>query len=426
MSSTENAVSGVHAHGPIFISYRQSDGTPYAVDLAWRMRAAGLPVWHDQTDLPPGDTRRRLEEALANGLSGAVLIATLEIANSDVVRTLEAPRLISLASVTEFALWVANAITTGGEPDYKAPDRLLELPDAPLEGVLQVSPDSEEGVRRIVETMVRNRLVRAADQIRDSGTLTIRVQTRGTPTAFERRPETLHIRLKPGATRLPSVEGLRYLQHSLPSLYEGLCAVNLDKVAITGGGHLSVALALGAAMPTTLVQRASVIDGSGEWDGPRLPALASNPRLTETRAHDGAANRDRIAVFLDLVPNGLPGPFASHLAQHGDDYAVAVRISSTAPDRNWEPEDAHDVVAETAHRIRSLRSQHGGAEVHLFLNTPFALAFLLGRLLNTVAVVVYELDDNHAYVPCLSLRDTSVGGAIEEVLLTEDNGGTDG
>ena len=69
MKEPEATVSGVDPLGPVFISYRQSDGTDVAVGLAWALRAAGVPVWHDQTDLPPGDTNRRLAQALASGLS---------------------------------------------------------------------------------------------------------------------------------------------------------------------------------------------------------------------------------------------------------------------------------------------------------------------------------------------------------------------
>ena len=41
---------------PVFISYRQKDGTGVAGELAWLLRAAGIPVWRDRDDLPPGDT----------------------------------------------------------------------------------------------------------------------------------------------------------------------------------------------------------------------------------------------------------------------------------------------------------------------------------------------------------------------------------
>lgn len=79
---------GVDLLGPVFVSYWVSDGSAHALKLAWALRATGVPVWHDETDLPPGDTTRRLKEALASGLSGAVLVVTPEISRSTVVREL--------------------------------------------------------------------------------------------------------------------------------------------------------------------------------------------------------------------------------------------------------------------------------------------------------------------------------------------------
>ena len=69
----------VSSRGPVFLSYRHSDGAELAMDLAWALRSAGVPVWHDRSDLPPGDTERRLEEAMQSGLSGAVLVVTPDI-----------------------------------------------------------------------------------------------------------------------------------------------------------------------------------------------------------------------------------------------------------------------------------------------------------------------------------------------------------
>ena len=39
--------------GPVFISYRWSDGADLAIDAARRLRASGVPVWLDRDDLPP-------------------------------------------------------------------------------------------------------------------------------------------------------------------------------------------------------------------------------------------------------------------------------------------------------------------------------------------------------------------------------------
>ncbi|PWJ54309.1 TIR domain-containing protein [Quadrisphaera granulorum] len=96
--------NGTDPRGPIFISYRQSDGAATAAALAWTLRAAGMPVWHDATDLPPGDTNERLAQALQSGLSGAVLLVTPEIQKSMV----ELPRLLELEQDPNFVLVLAE------------------------------------------------------------------------------------------------------------------------------------------------------------------------------------------------------------------------------------------------------------------------------------------------------------------------------
>lgn len=77
--------------GPIFISYRQNDGYPHADRLERLLRAAGLVPWRDRTDLGAGTTIDRIEQAIQDGLSGAILIVTPDILNSPVVRERELP-----------------------------------------------------------------------------------------------------------------------------------------------------------------------------------------------------------------------------------------------------------------------------------------------------------------------------------------------
>jgi integrative and conjugative element protein (TIGR02256 family) len=83
----EGAVRG---DGPVFISYRQSDGTLRADSLEGLLRAAGLVVWRDRSDLRAGTTTDRLEQALTAGLSAAVLIVTASCPGfSNSTRTLD-------------------------------------------------------------------------------------------------------------------------------------------------------------------------------------------------------------------------------------------------------------------------------------------------------------------------------------------------
>jgi integrative and conjugative element protein (TIGR02256 family) len=103
----EGAVRG---DGPVFISYRQSDGTTQAELLEHLLRAAGLVVWRDRTDLRPGTTTDRLEQALTQGLSAGVLVITPDIVYSDIVRERELPRLLQLDNAPAFSLCIANRV----------------------------------------------------------------------------------------------------------------------------------------------------------------------------------------------------------------------------------------------------------------------------------------------------------------------------
>ena len=109
-----------------------------AIALARALRSAGVPVWLDWSDLPPGDTERRLEEAMQSGLSGAVLLVTPDIGASSVVKEIELPHLLALEAEGAFTLSIGSTIESeAGGLDYSAPDRLLSRTVPNLRGLRQ-------------------------------------------------------------------------------------------------------------------------------------------------------------------------------------------------------------------------------------------------------------------------------------------------
>ncbi|MFD0501737.1 Mov34/MPN/PAD-1 family protein [Streptomyces chiangmaiensis] len=146
----------VRRDGPVFISYRQSDGSPQAESIENLLRAAGLVVWRDRTDLRPGTTTDRLEQALTQGLSAAVLVVTPETVHSDIVRERELPRLLQLDEDPAFSLCIANKTAragSGAQCDYDAPDRLLRLaPSRTLADKKQSNMLQPSGERRSCAT----------------------------------------------------------------------------------------------------------------------------------------------------------------------------------------------------------------------------------------------------------------------------------
>ena len=148
---------GVTPSGPVFLSYRHSDGADLALALAWALRSSGVPVWLDQSDLPPGDTERRLEEALQSGLSGAVLLVTPDMAASRVVKEIELPHLLRLEAEGGFTLSIASTIEAEtGSLDYSAPDRLLSRSD--LRGLRQDPALTPRDIANIARSHCRQRM----------------------------------------------------------------------------------------------------------------------------------------------------------------------------------------------------------------------------------------------------------------------------
>ncbi len=191
----------VKTSGPVFISYRHSDGAPRARQLERLARAAGLVIWRDQSDLRAGTTDDRLEIALTQGLSAAILIVTNDIAKSNVVRERELPRLLQLDENPDFSLTIANEIAgANGSPDFSAPDRLLGLtPEKVLRDKKQSNTRTQAGRLELMRDLVSHRIeTRRLDIVARCGKVDIMVQTRLAPSAMDADlGADLHIRIPP-------------------------------------------------------------------------------------------------------------------------------------------------------------------------------------------------------------------------------------
>lgn len=412
---------------PVFISYRHSDGTDITAELAWLLRAGGIPVWRDTDDLPPGDTNERLKQAIDSGLSGAVLVITPDVERSRVIREVEAPRLIALhQTYNDFALGIVNAVQTrSGSIDYGAPDRVLNQSFQTLAGVDQ-KVGTRDDLIALIRGMVFHRIAhrRSAVALND-GTFHLSVQTRNTPQVYDRTGSELDIRIRPSMhERLPSAEGLKDLADVLQILPNAITRAGAKRVRISGGAHLSVALALGMALPASRIGELEVIDQRGvAWVGEDIARKPDVPSLDVAASGAGPAlqditGRSRVAVYLDLVSPRSDTAFQRFLDQNRSALTewAHLRHIEEGP---LDPARAGEIAAEAAYRIRELSSNNANAEVDLLIRAPFASAILIGSLLNTVRVTVHEWDDTNgpSYVPTLRLLSSTTGGAVRDVLI---------
>lgn len=433
-STTPTPFSVPDSAGPVFISYRRNDGAEIAAELAWILRASGIPVWRDLDDLPPGDTEERLEQAVAEGLSGGVLVVTPDIVNSRIVKQTEAPGLIEFHEAhPQFALAIANDVkyATGGT-DYTAPDRLLERRPGNLSGVDQ-KPADRAGLLALSKKLVQHRIAQHRDIVAaDARTLSITVQTRNSAQVYDRTGAQLDIRIRrSNHDRLPDVDGLRDLKDTIDLLSDSYTRAGAQRVRLGGGAHLSVALAIGAALPTTRVRHTEVVDLEGDtWANGPVSSMSATPltQIVQQGSNPALTLRHRppVAMYVDMLQQRSDAAFQRFLDERGDTFAAWSHFRLTV-DGPIDPADAAWLAGEIAMRLREISSEHGNAEVHLLLRCPFALAVLVGTRLNTLRVVAYEWDDANAdspsdhrpvYVPALRICPSSGAGVIEEVLLT--------
>lgn len=419
---------------PVFISYRTSDGGGLATSLAWALRATGVPVWHDITDLPPGDTTRRLQEALTQGLSGAALLITPDIGRSTVVRDIEIPGLLELEPDPDFTfaigsiIWHPPAPGSGpaarGNLDHAAADTLLAQPPGTLARFKQYPVFDDAGIAVLAREIAGQRMkaVRALGDPELLIDIQTRFHPRGTP------PEVpLAVRTMPPADghRLPGPQIWPPFAAFLTDLPRLLSIARAQRLRIRGGAHLTAAFALGAAVPTTSRWPVTVEDQAGAiWGLPSSDSAGPRIRLRE-ESETGQASTPAAtaAIYIDLVPDQPPGDaFARHLTGHPGRYA---RITRLQPARRQliPPETSASLVAELARRIRSCAAQARTHRIHLFLRAPFPAAVLLGRTLNTLRTTLYEWDDTSTeprYIQTVTVTPGQGGGPIVAEDVAED------
>lgn len=398
----------VKTSGPVFVSYRHNDGATSARQLERLFRAAGLVVWRDQSDLRAGTTEDRLEIALTHGLSAATLIVTDDIANSEVIRDRELPRLLQLDENPGFSLAIANDVAgANGRPDYSAPDRLLGLsPERVLHDKKQSNGRTPAGRLEIVRDLVAHRLeTRRAEVVARGNAIDVMIQTRPAPTAMDADlGADLHIRIPAptGTQKIPARSSLQALQQTLPISSDAAHATGAQVIRVRGGAHLSIALTLGAAFPETRFATLEVLD---RFDNVWSSRADGAPRaVTESEvALVSVDSSGPVAIAIALTANPDTQAFET-LASNGG-FSAAIRLD-LADFSNLDPNEGGALAIDLADRIKRIARERGGSQVHLAFQGPFTMAVLLGRLLNTVRTVTYEWDDTTSpavYRPVVTL-----------------------
>jgi hypothetical protein len=387
-----------------FISYAHADASVQAAALAGELARAGIRPWQDIDDLLVGRrVEGEIEEVIRKNCLGALLWLSSETGNSDFVRNIEIPRLLTRATEGGFAL---VPIFADMNPDEA--DELVGNAGVPLKSFNGVVIRAEDDVTA---------------KIREAALKYVRAHTTLLAEAGERPPSVRAVtRVDVGERANATLdfdwrEAFRYgvpdnitqleLATSLKSARDRLLeAFGPGEVEVALKTHLSVAVAIGYAFRRTTGAEPRGTHEGMNWSTTTEPGL-DVPPLAVTQVDEVASPRE-IAIEVSIsrpVSRGVEGliaerdsPFAVRLQLEPVEGPGSNAVTSSKQLNAW----AQQIVDEL---IRA-RHETGAKGASLFIAAPIPFAILLGWRLNAAGpLVVHEwLDDAGRYVPGWTIR----------------------
>lgn len=334
------------------------------------------------------------------------------------------PKLLELARDATFTPAIVNEIATAGDPrsfDRSQAKELLDPDDkhSTLTDLKQYS-SLDRSLDGLGHWFARRRLglLRAS---RPNDPVTIDIQTRVTAAAYAGRTDLVFRTAPPPAgTRVLSPVVWSDLQRFLAWLPSVVANHHPPEVILSGGSHLSAAVALGAALPEAVGIPVTVTTTDATWRltnrnlslRHRLPLVGIAPRTRRIADGHGPA----LAVYVDVAHSEGPvDTFGAWGALNRGLFHRAIVISQR---RHLDADSGPVVARAIAQRIRHEARSLDTVDVLLFVRAPWLLAVLLGMSLNTLTLRLYEWEDGTtppSYVPSAVVRSGTGGSPIIEV-----------
>lgn len=359
----------------------------------------GVPTWQDITNLEAEPAIEELRRVLRDGneIASAVMWLTPEVADSHVIRKVEAPEIL-LRHEAKDGFYV-QPVAAGGL-DYseagEVASRHLGIHDLGAWNLDKADGDPIDRAEaaRIAELVMRRRIKEVVARLGDDEAFRVCLQTRERPAARPGTALTLDWRHRFDGRMAPSEAWDERLLPALAVVSSSIRELAPDRaVEARGLCSLPAAVALGAAF---------------------LAPAGTDLRWYQSRAGQpdqvwslGAA-REEAPITIDTVePDATSEDMAvlvclnqdveEALRESGDEVPafrgfVQVRGTDGVSTHLATPGQAAEAAHRTVEAIHATRREWRDIRrVHLFLAGPTGLAVLIGQLLNGVGVVqTYE------------------------------------
>ena len=393
----------------MFISYRRAPGRPSGEAEAALVRDAlrdrGVPTWRDLDDLGPAPTEEELEGTLqSDEIAGAIMLISPEVADSPIIRTVEAPLIVDRFRRGDGFLLQIVLINVR----YEDIDGVLGRPGAFQEmrhfnmDRIENDPLDAGDARGIARAVLRQRLD-AVRHVEPRSPFAVRIDSRGAGSArghalchdvrsyFDGREAV------PGAYQ--SIEtALHDTATALAATEDEIAGAVVKRIAVSARGYAALPLgvlfgAVYSRFVFDLSWMQSAPDGSvEEWS--LKTAVDDIVTRVELTRNDPASEDLVLAVSINAEIRRAVAEYLDHEGwspratiwlgfpngslQQGETITVQQGLKIAR--------DAIDAVRDLKDNLRLPR-----ANLHLFLACPLGLAVLIGQHLNTFGeCVVYE------------------------------------
>lgn len=389
--------------GSVFISYRRSPARPAGNDEATlvgdSLRRAGVPIWRDLDDLAYEPTEDALVAAIEDpSLSGAVLLISLEVETSPIVRHVEAVRIFRRYRAGD-GFWILPVLI---DLDYGDAEVALGSPagfqDLGNWNMYKIESETIGALdaRVIAQRAVKARL-QAIREMDEDGPLSIGVFARRAPASPCSLTYDFSAQFKGrkvddggyGAFEEALLDGARQVLKTFPS----------PRLVGEGAAPLPLGVLVGAVYSPRAEFKLSWSQfveerGRQQWSFD-LPA---SKIAMEAQVTMGDPSSEDLVLAIGLSAD-IEHAVSESLTGLGVTYRACLhcipRSGSYTPGRVLAPEEGVGFVLSAIQKARDLRDELAmvRANLHLFLACPLAMAVLLGQKLNTFSDChLYEHD----------------------------------
>lgn len=388
--------------GRYFISYRRSparpNGTQEAINMRDALRDRGAPTWRDLDDLAPEPTEDELIATLENpDTAGAVMLVSPEVAESPIIRNIEARRIFKRHREKDGFL--VKPVLIG--LDYNEANAALDGPagfqDLGDWNLHKLGPEGVTDIHAnaIAREVVRSRLRLIVDGA-ENATLDVAVYSRrgGGPGPFDLRHD-----FTPYFDGRTAITGAyQRIETALIDTASALASV-CNSASILGRGNAALPLGVlyGAVFSPLADFRVSWLQALAgrEKEAWSLAAGEGDIRLACSVTKADAASEDIIlalSISADIEMAVSEFMSASGLRPRASIHAE-LESGPVPQGASLSPQDGLAVVLQAIQAVRAPKEDLGLRRVrlHLFLACPLAMAVLLGQKLNTFSeCILYE------------------------------------